>query len=79
MTLNATLQAIVVKAKADMKTIVDKAETDLAVLPAAEHGKSSEKGKPESQPGKAEEKQNAEHGKPSERPGGKPSGVPGKP
>ena len=79
MTLNATLQAIVDKAETDMKTIVDKAEADLAALPTAERGQPAEKGKPESQPGKAEEKKNTEHGKPSERPGGKPSGVPGKP
>ncbi|MBI4347419.1 MAG: hypothetical protein HY553_11220 [Elusimicrobia bacterium] len=78
-TLSATLQAMVDKAKTDMKTIVDKAETDLAALPPAERGKPAEKGKPESQPGRADDKQNAEHGKPSERPGGRPSGVPGKP
>ena len=71
-TLNATLQAIVDKAKADMKQVVDKAETDVAALPAAERGKPEDKGKPESQPGKAEDK-----GKP-ESPGNKPSTPPGK-
>ncbi len=77
--LDAELQGIVDKAKTDMKSIVDKAERDLATLPAAEHGRSGEKAKPESQPGKAEEKKSTEHGKPSDRPGGKPSSAPGRP
>jgi hypothetical protein len=79
-TLTPALSAIVTKAKADMRTVVDKAKTDVAALPAAEHGKSGEqgkpedKGKPEDQRGKSED-QTDEHGKPSTPPG-KPTSTP---
>lgn len=78
-TLSATLQAVVDKAKMDMRAIVDKAEDDLEALPTPEHRKPADKGKPESQPGKAEDKKPADAGKPSDRPGGKPSNAPAKP
>jgi hypothetical protein len=75
-TLTPALDAIVTKAKADMKQVVDKAEADVAALPPAEHGKSGEQGKPEDK-GKPDE----QRGRPDEQKDepGKPSTPPGKP
>jgi len=72
-TLNATLQAIVDKAKADMKKVVDDAATAVGALEPAQHGKSGEHGKPEdsgAQPATTERGKSGEH---------KPSSAPGRP
>jgi hypothetical protein len=79
-TLTPPLEAIVTKATADMKQVVDKAVADVAALPVAEHGKSGEQGKPEDkgktdeQRGKSDENKDG-HGKPSSPPG-KPTSTP---
>ncbi len=72
-TLNATLQGIVDKAKTDMAKIVDDAATALAALEPAQHGKPGEHGKPEdsgAQPATTERGKSGEH---------KPSSAPGRP
>ncbi len=69
-TLDPKIKAIVDKAVADMDALVGKAKADIAKLPPAEHGKSSD------QPGNKPEDRGG--GKPPENPANKPSPKPTK-